>query len=254
MTASSSAPHVRAIVTGHTRGLGASLAEQLLLEGIAVLGVSRSRHPTLASQAGDRFTEIELDLSDTPAVATWLAGDTLRRFVDGASIVLLFNNAGIVDPIGPLAAQDPAIVARAVGVNVAAPLMLSAALAQAASATTECRILHVSSGAARNAYAGWSVYCATKAALDHHARAVALDANRALRVCSVAPGVVDTGMQATIRSTSEDNFPMREKFDQLKSSGALATPEAAARQLIGYALSDAFGSVPTADVRELPGH
>ncbi len=254
MTVSSSAPHVRAIVTGHTRGLGASLAEQLLLEGIAVLGVSRGRHPTLASQAGDRFTEIELDLSDTPAVAAWLAGDTLRRFVDGASIVLLFNNAGIVDPIGPLAAQDPAIVARAVGVNVAAPLMLSAALAQAASATTECRILHVSSGAARNAYAGWSVYCATKAALDHHARAVVLDANRALRICSVAPGVVDTGMQATIRSTSEDNFPMREKFDQLKSSGALATPEAAARQLIGHALSDAFGSVPTADVRELPGH
>ncbi|KUY85619.1 SDR family oxidoreductase [Burkholderia sp. RF4-BP95] len=251
MTTSISAPHVRAIVTGHTRGLGASLAEQLLQEGIAVLGVSRSRHPSLAARAGDRFADIELDLSDTSAVAAWLAGDTLRRFVDGASIVLLFNNAGVVDPIGSLDAQDPALVARAVGVNVAAPLMLSAALVQAA-APTECRILHVSSGAARNAYAGWSVYCATKAALDHHARAVALDANRALRICSVAPGVVDTGMQATIRSTSEANFPMREKFDQLKSSGALSTPEAAARQLIGYALSDAFGSVPTADVRELP--
>ncbi|AOK20841.1 short-chain dehydrogenase [Burkholderia cepacia] len=244
-------PSVRAIVTGHTRGLGASLAAQLLARGIAVLGVSRSRHPALASQAGDRFTEIELDLSEPARVEAWLAGDALGRFVDGASIVLLFNNAGIVDPIGPLAAQDPAIVARAVGVNVAAPLMLSAALAQAGADTVERRILHVSSGAARNAYAGWSVYCATKAALDHHARAVALDANRALRICSVAPGVVDTGMQATIRSTSTDRFPQREKFDQLKSSGALATPEAAARQLIGYALSDAFGSVPTADVREL---
>ncbi|MFP3748133.1 short-chain dehydrogenase, partial [Achromobacter sp. SIMBA_011] len=81
---------------------------------------SRSRHPSLAAQAGDRFAEIELDLSDTSAVATWLAGDTLRSFVDGASIVLLFNNAGIVDPIGPLDAQDPALVARAVGLNVAA--------------------------------------------------------------------------------------------------------------------------------------
>ncbi|QTD92906.1 SDR family oxidoreductase [Burkholderia anthina] len=252
MTASSFAPNVRAIVTGHTRGLGASLAEQLLQEGIAVLGVSRSRHPSLAAQAGGRLAEIALDLSDTPAVAAWLAGDTLRRFVDGASIVLLFNNAGIVDPIGPLDAQDPALVARAVGLNVAAPLMLSAALEQAASAPTECRILHVSSGAARNAYAGWSIYCATKAALDHHARAVALDANRALRICSVAPGVVDTGMQATIRSTPTDRFPLREKFDALKASGALSTPEAAARQLIGYALSDAFGAVPTADVRELP--
>ena len=45
---------------------------------------------------------------------------------------------------------------------------------------------------------------------------------------------------------------MREKFDQLKSSGALASPEAAARQLIDYALSDAFGAEPTADVRNLP--
>ncbi|KVE00315.1 SDR family oxidoreductase [Burkholderia anthina] len=251
MTASSSA-HVRAIVTGHTRGVGAALAEQLLQEGIVVLGVSRGRHPSLASQAGDRFAEVELDLSDTTAVATWLAGDTLRDFVDGASLVLLFNNAGIVDPIGPFAAQDPTIVARAVGLNVAAPLMLSAALVQAASASTECRIVHLSSGAARNAYAGWSVYCATKAALDHHARAVALDANGALRICSVAPGVVDTGMQATIRATGEDRFPMRGKFDQLKSSGALATPEATARQLIGYALSDAFGAEPTADVRNLP--
>lgn len=252
MTSSSSVPNVRAIVTGHTRGLGASLAEQLLLEGLAVLGVSRRRHPSLGAQGGDRFAEVELDLSEPSAVATWLAGDTLRRFVDGASLVLLFNNAGIVDPIGPLDAQDPATVARAVGLNVAAPLMLSAALAQVASDPTECRIVHVSSGAARNAYAGWSVYCATKAALDHHARAVALDANRALRICSVAPGVVDTGMQATIRATGDDRFPMRDKFEQLKASGALATPEAAARQLVGYALSDAFGSVPTADVRELP--
>ncbi|HDR8928173.1 MULTISPECIES: SDR family oxidoreductase [Burkholderia] len=252
MNATACAPRVRAIVTGHTRGLGAWLAEQLLQQDIAVLGVSRSRHPSLAATAGDRLVETELDLSDTAAVAAWLAGGALRSFVDGASLVLLFNNAGVVDPIGPLAAQDPALVARAVALNVAAPLMLSAALVQAAAAPTECRVLHVSSGAARNAYAGWSVYCATKAALDHHARAVALDANRALRICSVAPGVVDTGMQATIRSTSEANFPMREKFDALKASGALSTPDEAARHLIGYALSDAFGAEPTADVRNLP--
>ncbi|HEM7807916.1 SDR family oxidoreductase [Burkholderia multivorans] len=252
MTPSTSAPNVRAIVTGHTRGLGAALATQLLDQGIAVLGVSRSRHPSLAAASHAQFAEIELDLSDAAAVAAWLAGDTLRRFVDGASLVLLFNNAGIVDPIGPLDVQDANTVARAVNLNVAAPLMLSAALAQAVSAPTECRIVHVSSGAARNAYAGWSVYCATKAALDHHARAVALDANRALRIGSVAPGVVDTGMQATIRATGDDRFPMRDKFEQLKASGALSTPEAAARQLIRYALSDAFGATPTADVRELP--
>lgn len=250
-TRSSQLPAVRAIVTGHTRGLGAALAAHLLQRDIAVLGLSRSRHPSLGAHAGDRFVEAELDLSDPARVEAWLAGDALGNFVAGASSVLLFNNAGTVEPIGPLDTQDAAAIARAVGLNVATPLMLASAIAKIASDTAEHRIVHISSGAARNAYAGWSVYCATKAALDHHARTVAADANRALRICSVAPGVVDTGMQATIRASSSDRFPSRERFEQLKSSGALTTPDDAARQLVDYALSDDFGKAPTADLRDL---
>lgn len=248
-TSSSSGP-IRAIVTGHTRGVGAALAEQLLQRDIAVLGVSRSRHPELAARFAQRFTETTVDLADTTAVATWLAGEALRAFVADAGCVLLFNNAGIVEPIGPLATQDVTAVAQAVSLNVAAPLMLASALA-ALDTDAERRIVHISSGAARNAYAGWSVYCATKAALDHHARAVALDANGRLRISSVAPGVVDTGMQATIRSTSEAQFPQRERFEQLKQNNQLASPETAAQKLIDYALSDGFGSQPVTDVREL---
>jgi NADP-dependent 3-hydroxy acid dehydrogenase YdfG len=247
---SNSAP-IRAIVTGHTRGVGAALAEQLLQRNIAVLGVSRSRLPALATRFPQRLTETTLDLADTTAVATWLAGDALRAFVADAGCVLLFNNAGIVEPIGPLATQDVTAVARAVSLNVAAPLMLASALA-ALDTDAERRIVHISSGAARNAIAGWSVYCATKAALDHHARTVMLDANHRLRISSVAPGVVDTGMQATIRSASTERFPQRERFEQLKENNQLASPEAVAQKLIDYVLSDAFGSQAATDVRELP--
>jgi benzil reductase ((S)-benzoin forming) len=111
--------------------------------------------------------------------------------------------------------------------------------------------VHISSGAGRNAYPGWSLYCATKAALDHHARAVVLDANRALRICSVAPGVVDTNMQAEIRSSGKEQFPLREKFEELKRNGQLVSPEQCAIQLVDFALSDVFGEVPVADIREL---
>jgi benzil reductase ((S)-benzoin forming) len=124
-------------------------------------------------------------------------------------------------------------------------------MAAASPGASERRIVHISSGAARNAYAGWSIYCATKAALDHHARAVSLDDNRALRVCSVAPGVVDTGMQAEIRATDLQDFPLREKFNELKRSGQLSTPADAARKVLDYALSDTFGDTPVVDVREL---
>ncbi len=257
-SATSAAQPIRAIVTGHTRGLGAALATQLLEREIAVLGVSRKAQPSLAERFGTRFSEVALDLSDTARVAQWLASDALERFAAGARCVLLINNAGTVEPIGPLATQTPEAVALAVSLNVAAPLMFAAAVAKLGEAgegsddpALERRIVHVSSGAARNAYAGWSVYCATKAALDHHARAVALDANGALRIASVAPGVVDTDMQATIRATDAARFPQLERFEQLKASGALTTPDDAARRLLDYALGAGFGATPTTDVREL---
>ncbi|WP_322012132.1 SDR family oxidoreductase [Paraburkholderia sp. J12] len=243
-----------AIVTGHTRGLGAALADLLLARGIRVLGLGRGTNPALAARHGEALVQAVVDLADPAALERWLATDALRSFTGEARCVLLFNNAGTVDPIAPCGAQDAGAIARAVTLNVAAPLMLANAIAApgaAANPEAERRIVHVSSGAARNAYSGWSIYCATKAALDHHARAVALDAPHGVRICSVAPGVVDTGMQATIRATGIEQFPLRERFEQLKQNGQLATPETAALQLIDYALSDAFGSTPTADVREL---
>jgi len=246
----SSSP-IRAIVTGHTRGLGAALAEQLLTRDVAVLGLSRSQNPTLKARFATQLEEIELPLAEPARVAQWLASDALRRFVSGAQTVLLVNNAGMVEPIGPIEGQDPANIPDAVSLNVATPLMLASALAAAAVEASDRRIVHISSGAARNAYPGWSIYCATKAALDHHARAVALDANRALRICSLAPGVIDTDMQAQIRGSGEEQFPMRARFEDLKRNGQLSTPEQCATQLIDYALSDAFGQTPVADIREI---
>jgi benzil reductase ((S)-benzoin forming) len=252
LPSSGAKPLTKAIVTGHTRGLGAALAEQLLARGIAVLGVSRSRHPTLAARFDGLLDEVELDLSDSTRVAAWLAGGALRDFTQRAERVLLVNNAGTVQPIGPCDVQDLGEIARAVSLNVAAPLLFAAAFTAATAGAGDRRIAHVSSGAARNAIAGWSVYCATKAALDHHARAVALDQSPALRICSVAPGVVDTDMQTEIRGAAADRFPSRARFEDLKRNGQLATPEQSATKLIGYLLSDGFGRVPTADVRELP--
>ncbi|APR38052.1 SDR family oxidoreductase [Paraburkholderia sp. SOS3] len=250
--ASSSSSSICAVVTGHTRGFGAALAETLLARGISVLGLSRNRHATLASRGDAAFEQVELDLSSIEEIAQWLGGGQLPRFIGNSERVLLFNNAGTVQPIGPLEVQDPSAVAQSVVLNVAAPLMLSAALAAASTGAADRRIAHISSGAARNAYAGWSVYCATKAALDHHARSVALDSNRALRICSIAPGTLDTDMQAELRDSTDERFPMRGRFVEYKRTGKLATPHDAAVKMIDFVLSDAFGTTPTADLRELP--
>jgi NAD(P)-dependent dehydrogenase (short-subunit alcohol dehydrogenase family) len=238
-----------AVVTGHTSGLGEAVAAELLERGARLLGIARRRSPELAGRAGARLVEAQLDLADAAALEQWLRGGSLASFLHGAERALLVNNAGTVQPIGPLESQDAAGAARAVVLNVAAPLALSAAFAQVTEQARERRILHVSSGAGTNAYAGWSVYCATKAALDQHARAVALDATPRLRIGSVAPGIIDTDMQAVIRATPEADFPDRERFVEMKQHGQLVRPEDAARALVEFLLSDAFGREPVTDLR-----
>lgn len=243
---------MKAIVTGCSRGLGAAIADNLLARGVSVLGIARQPNTALAAGFGDQFTAVSIDLADTQTLTEWIRGHTLSRFLSGDEACLLINSAGTVQPIGPLGGQSAAVVAQAVSLNVAAPLMLADAFVAVTPSTGDRRILHVSSGAARKAYAGWAVYCATKAALDHHARAVAEDAVSGVRIGSVAPGVVDTDMQGELRSSRAADFPARGRFEALKRDGALLSPDECAAQLMDYLLSDAFGASTVVDLRELP--
>jgi benzil reductase ((S)-benzoin forming) len=239
---------MKAIVTGHTKGLGAAIARGLLERGVRVLGLARGQSQELAARFPGLLNQVEIDLADNAALAAWLAAPALHDYLDGCGTALLINNAGMVRPVGPLRDQDPAAVVQAVALNVAAPLALAAAVVRVG-AGVERRILHMSSGAGRNAYPGWSVYCASKAALDMHAQAVALDGDKDVRICSLAPGVIDTGMQAEIRATPEGRFPMRQRFVQLKAEGALRSPDDAARAIIDYLLAAKFGQKPVDDLR-----
>jgi benzil reductase ((S)-benzoin forming) len=232
----------KVIVTGHTRGLGAAIAAELKARGLAVLGLARGR----SALAG--IEQAEVDMADPAALQAWLAGPTLRDFLAGADAAYLVNNAGVVTPVGALAAQAPAAVLQAVMLNVGAPLALAAAFVQAAPEAAR-RILHVSSGAGRNAYPGWAVYCATKAALDQHARAIQLDGDPRVLAVSLAPGVIDTDMQAAIRATPDANFPLRERFVELKDTGGLTAPEDCARNLADYLLAPVFGRESVDDLR-----
>lgn len=240
---------ITAIVTGHSRGLGAAIAAELLERGAVVMGLARTGNPELARLYPDALQEVCLDLSNVGRLETWLQSPALQDFLPSADQVLLVNNAGLLQPVGPLEAQPPSAIAAACAVNVAAPLMLAAAVIQVSSPTQERRILHVSSGAGRNPYAGWSLYCASKAALDHHARAVALEATGNLKICSLAPGVIDTEMQTQIRATPPEQFPLRDRFVSLKNEGQLSAPKECARRLVDYLLHPSFGQAPVADLR-----
>ncbi len=235
----------KVIITGHSKGLGYALAQTLLKQGFDVLGLSRSHSAGL-----DGVQQLSLDLSDSTALLQWINSGELKRFLEGAAQAILINNSGSIKPIGPLGKQTNEDIISSVGLNVCAPLLLSNAFVEITEDIPDRRILHISSGAGRVAYSGWSVYCATKAALDHHARTVHEDGIANLRISSLAPGIVDTGMQADIRSSSADQFPRVEVFRGFKTKGQLVSPEETAAGIVEVLLSDKFGQDSITDVRD----
>jgi NAD(P)-dependent dehydrogenase (short-subunit alcohol dehydrogenase family) len=114
-------------------------------------------------------------------------------------------------------------------------------------------VLNISSGAGRTPIGGWAPYCAAKAGLDHFSRVSALDEARQpnpAQIVSLAPGVIETAMQAQLRAADAAGFPNKQHFLDLHATGKLATPEDGARRVLAYLARPDFGSNPVADVRE----
>ncbi|MBU0782534.1 MAG: SDR family oxidoreductase [Gammaproteobacteria bacterium] len=240
---------IKAILTGHSKGLGLGIARSLLCKGHPVLGLSRSINDELQHEFPPLLQQVAIDLSEISALEHWANGTQLQEFIENATLLLLINNAGLVTPIGPLHAQDPVEIARSVQLNVTAPMVLSAKVTHILKNGQELRVLHVSSGAGRRPYPGWSVYGATKAALDIHAQTVKLDGQPNVRICSLAPGVIDTGMQAQIRETDVNLFPNKQRFIELNNEGALTNPQHTGEHLVNYLLAPGFGQLAVDDLR-----
>lgn len=238
----------KAILTGHSKGLGKAITLELIKQGYEVLGLSRSH-----SQEMVGLQQVSLDLSEGSALLEWIESGIPQAFLRGARQAILVNNSGLVSPVNPLGKQSNREIVTSVSLNVSAPLILSNAFVESTADAPDRRILHISSGAGRMGFPSWSVYCATKAALDQHARAVAEDAIANLKISSLAPGIVDTGMQAEIRSCNEDEFPQVKAFKDFKTEGDLATPEATAAKICQILLSPSFGNDLVSDVRDFQG-
>jgi len=239
------------ILTGATRGLGLAMAHQLAKLGGHLVTISRREVPDLAKIAlehGTRLTEIEAELSDHADLKRVAA--TMVKALEGSEHVRIIHNAGGVSPILPankLTELEP--ISIAFEANIVAPIYLTGCFLSATENVTDRRIMLISSGAGRKGTHSWGVYCATKAAMDRYAEVVALEAAANTRVASMAPGVIDTPMQETIRGTPQELFPVRERFENMHRDGVLAKPEQTAQRLLELLNRDDFGQTVIDDVR-----
>ena len=246
------------VLTGASRGMGAALAEQLLADGAnTLLGISRRRHDGLAAIAaasGATVEQWQADLAEPIGVAKRLSDWLASRDAGAVTQATLINNAGVVTRIGALEDCSVEELSAALRVGLEAPLVLSAAFLRATARWRgERRVLNISSGLGRRAMAGQATYCAAKAGMDNLSRAVALDqalVGNGAKVVSLAPGVIDTDMQAQLRAGDGAGFPDQPTFLKLKESGQLASSRDAAARVIAYLNRADFGAVPVADVRD----
>ena len=251
------APQSLTILTGASRGMGAAMARQLLAPGHTLLTLARHPDAALATQAqaaGATLTQWPVDLAHASAVGQhlreWLAHLDRDRFEQ----VTLINNAGVIPAIVPLRDAADAESTAALRVGLEAPMVLTAAFLDATRAWRgQRRVLNISSGLGRRPMASQAAYCAAKAGMDLFTRCVALDEAgqpNGARVCSLAPGVIDTDMQTQLRGADAAAFPDRGNFEQLKRQGQLTSPEAAAARVLAYLARPDFGDHPVADVRD----
>jgi NAD(P)-dependent dehydrogenase (short-subunit alcohol dehydrogenase family) len=245
------------ILTGASRGMGLAMAEQLLSHQNQLLCISRQANPALASNAaaqGCSLTQWQADLAEPVAVAGELQSWLSTLDPKTLSSATLINNAGMIPALVPLRVANTLETAQALRVGLEAPMLLTAAFLKATQAYTVPRkVLNISSGLGRRSMASQAAYCAAKAGMDHFTRCLALDEasqTNGAKVCSLAPGVIDTDMQTQMRAANPDDFPDRAGFETLKRSGQLTSAHDAAARVLAWLNRPDFGQNPVADVRD----
>lgn len=210
------------IITGGSKGIGRGIIEAYLAKGVHVFSIARSIDHELSVKG---VTQVSFDLAQTDKVEQELGSIFDLLNADEISKITFINNAGTLGQIGPLEKLEAKVIEQVFKLNTVVPYICSAAFMRyTRHFSTEKSILNISSGAAQKPYYGWSTYCGSKAALNMLTQNLALeqqDVANGVKVLAIAPGVVDTDMQAQIRKSDKDDFKDVERFVALKTDGGL---------------------------------
>lgn len=191
-----------ALVTGASRGIGGAIARRLARDGHGIIAVATTteRLAPLAEAveaAGVPFEAHACDLADRTAV------DRLTADVRAAhpALAALVNCAGIVR-VGPIAGFGGADWDEVMEINLRAAFELTRALepalAAAAGRAGGSSVVNISSVMGLMATPGIISYVASKGAIDHLTRGLAVELGpRRIRVNAVNPGFIRTDMFET---------------------------------------------------------
>jgi 3-oxoacyl-[acyl-carrier protein] reductase len=212
-----------AVVTGASKGIGASIAKHLADEGAAVVVNYASskegadRVVAEITSKGGRAIAVQADVAKQTDIQRLFA-EAKKAF---GQLDILVNNAGIYE-FAPLEDVTPEHFHKQFDLNVLG-LLLTTQEAIKHFGPAGGSIINISSGAATSAPPTTSVYSATKAAVDAVTRSLAKELGpRHIRVNAINPGMVETeGVHAAGLSSSD----FRKQFEAQTPLGRIGQPQ-----------------------------
>ena len=187
-----------ALVTGASRGLGASAAVALAKEGAHIIATARTEGglaelDDAVKAAGGSATLVPLDIRDFDAIDR-LGAAVFERW---KKLDILVGNAGVLGKLTPMAHADPKMWDEVMAVNVTANYRLIRSMDVLLRQSDAGRAVFVTSGLAHKCWAYWGPYSISKAALEAMAKTYAAEvATTNLKVNCFSPGATRTGMRA----------------------------------------------------------
>ena len=225
-----------AVVTGASKGIGASIAEHFGNEGASVVvNYSTSKAGADAvvkriTDKGGRAIAVQADVSKPTEIARLFA-ETKAAF---GKLDILVNNAGIYE-FAPLGTVTPEHFHRQFNLNV---LGLILASQEAVKIIGEGgSIINISSVVGPMPFPGASVYSATKAAVDAVTIALSKELGpRKIRVNALNPGMVET---EGVHSAGFMEGDLRKSIESQTPLGRIGQPEDIAGAAVFFASDDA---------------
>jgi 3-oxoacyl-[acyl-carrier protein] reductase len=220
-----------ALVTGGSRGIGAATARLFAEAGARVVITHRDSaaeaDAVLASMPGDGHRVIQASAADTAAIEAAAAS---VEEIEGRLDVLVNNAARTkVIPHGDMAALTDDLFDAILQTNVRGTFATVRAFRKLLAEGDGGLVVNISSLAARMAGGSNVAYCASKAAMDNMTVALARALAPAIRVLSVAPGLVDT------QFTSQWDPKVKARYLERSVLGRLPTPEDIGRAVLAAA-------------------
>ena len=199
-----------ALVTGASRGIGASIAAALAGAGATVVGTATSQSGAdgISAALGDKGRGLVLNVADQDSV------DAALKDIQGneGSPTILVNNAGITrDNLLMRMKQDE--WDDVIATNLTGTFRVSKACLRGMMKAKKGRIISIASVIAVMGNAGQANYAATKAGMVGFSKSLAREiGSRGITVNVVAPGFIDTDMTRDLpeenRATMLEQVPL----------------------------------------------